>query len=76
MYDDLPQELQGPLEDVLIPEEVRRVIASGWLVMTEVQRRNLRAKVRHERDSIKRVLIANYNAVLALMHQEPETLEL
>ena len=71
MYDDLPEELQRyfPAESVSISPELCQVIVSGWALMSESERADLRATVQGQRDFDIRVQKAVQVATESLLKQ-------
>jgi len=71
VYDDLPEELQRyfPAHSVSISPELRQVIVSGWALMSETERADLRANVQGQRDFDIRVQKAVQAATESLLRQ-------
>lgn len=68
-YPDLPPELKRfwSAETTSIPKEIRSVITAGWAKMSDSQRASLIESLAAKPDALKRILIANQEAVKALL---------
>ncbi len=75
-YDDLPKELRPLFGDTLMPPETRATIINGWDKMKADEQWALIHKLRKERDSLKRVLIAVLDTTKVLLTRFTDELQL